>query len=1200
MNNAKRIASFFLTLIMIVSLFQPAGGIAVSAAAAPKLNAKKMTVLAGKTKQLKVKNTKAKVKWSTSNKKVALVSKKGVVKGRKEGKATITAKVSGKKLNCLVTVKASINKKKLSLYVGQSQKLKVTGNAKKVKWSTSKKKIASVSKKGLVKARKAGKAVITAKFGKKKLTCKVTVKNKPKNVSIDVRFTNSDQKTASDRATGKTTTYINTSGTSVKMTGTVSVKNSKITKLSYQVLDSNSKQTASGKLKAGSKFEFTITPAVGVNTVSVTAADDFGNNKTASICLVRTVASNTLSQNVTTGSVSDADNFGTAAAKVFLRQETVNGISQDVTHVIIKRDSVLAKLILNGALKPGGIYRLPQTDKLPGGYTGLYIKNIAPTDSAYPSSTYMEVIFRDPDYTELYGDSGNIEIDGVSSSVAFVLAPDGTDLLHGGVSPSGAANDEKYKRKFFPEGFVKGVDIKASANGGSVSLSMEMNDLIIYDDDQLKKTDDQVTLSGSVGISDLTTKEKIDWNFGSINQIYFQESYTTSAKAEFKFGAETDLKGVVQAANGGWDNSTSTLAGTKLSGVDMSNRLFLGLIGIKAHSVVPTRDIKGFADKNIEPVLVIALYLDLEGKLSAESKLTVEYSSYHENVVNIVKNGYSNPMHYTNTAYQESTVKDNYTIYKSENSWKSSGQHTTPETVITVSSKGSAEGELGLGLLGGVMMDGVIPVDVFVQLYGRAEGSITGTLEIHPTTDQKEMRLKPDVQCRIHVETGIKGGVELKACVTSNIKILNKINISFEKTGKKKFIDKDFIIPRYKVDGYIWGTLSPITFDEGKVSGAQILFYKRDGLGLTKDTKITEEFLAAKKPDLKVSSDKNGYFLTYEVDHADYALRIVCPGYETKIIEKVSYSADVTEDYHLKHMRDENWLDICQPSDYNNDRHGIYMGDDPNGKMRISGVDYHIGFYLDSGNQGNGDNADAIFNLNGNYNSLQVRIGHVDTTSKLNAKLHIYLNGSDKANQTIDLSCQTASNVYLIQLNGASTARFSLQKTEWDNWDHSAYGFVEGVWNTKSGARGTSVFADPFSGKNMNGNWLDVCAPFSYTSMTLATADKPLTAGDYTTSNGFQLRTQSVFESHGPHAVFNTFGKFSSLQVTVCGNLKNMVAKVYLDDDTDPVMELNIQKTPQTYTIPLKKANSMHIQLKNDHDNWTTFVAVFGDGKWIQ
>ena len=74
--------------------------------------------------------------------------------------------------------KPKLNKKKLTLTVGQTAKLKVKNTKKKIKWSSSKKSVATITKKGKVKAKKAGKTTITAKFGKKKLKCIVTVKAK--------------------------------------------------------------------------------------------------------------------------------------------------------------------------------------------------------------------------------------------------------------------------------------------------------------------------------------------------------------------------------------------------------------------------------------------------------------------------------------------------------------------------------------------------------------------------------------------------------------------------------------------------------------------------------------------------------------------------------------------------------------------------------------------------------------------------------------------------------------------------------------------------------------------------------------------------------------------------------------------------------------------------------------------------------------
>ena len=78
------------------------------AASKIKLNKTKVTLNVNQTTTLKVKGTSKKVTWSSSNKKVAKVSKKGKVTAVKAGKAKITAKVASKKLICKVTVKAAV------------------------------------------------------------------------------------------------------------------------------------------------------------------------------------------------------------------------------------------------------------------------------------------------------------------------------------------------------------------------------------------------------------------------------------------------------------------------------------------------------------------------------------------------------------------------------------------------------------------------------------------------------------------------------------------------------------------------------------------------------------------------------------------------------------------------------------------------------------------------------------------------------------------------------------------------------------------------------------------------------------------------------------------------------------------------------------------------------------------------------------
>lgn len=77
----------------------------VTYAANIKINKKSITIQEGDTYKLKIIGTKKKTKWSSNKKKVATVSSKGLVTGKKAGKATITAKVEKKKFKCLVNVK---------------------------------------------------------------------------------------------------------------------------------------------------------------------------------------------------------------------------------------------------------------------------------------------------------------------------------------------------------------------------------------------------------------------------------------------------------------------------------------------------------------------------------------------------------------------------------------------------------------------------------------------------------------------------------------------------------------------------------------------------------------------------------------------------------------------------------------------------------------------------------------------------------------------------------------------------------------------------------------------------------------------------------------------------------------------------------------------------------------------------------------
>lgn len=89
--------------------------ITAEAATKTKISKTAISITVGKKYTLKVSGTKKKITWSSSKKSVATVSSKGVVSAKKKGTATITAKVSGKKYTCKVTVKAKPKKVKIAI-----------------------------------------------------------------------------------------------------------------------------------------------------------------------------------------------------------------------------------------------------------------------------------------------------------------------------------------------------------------------------------------------------------------------------------------------------------------------------------------------------------------------------------------------------------------------------------------------------------------------------------------------------------------------------------------------------------------------------------------------------------------------------------------------------------------------------------------------------------------------------------------------------------------------------------------------------------------------------------------------------------------------------------------------------------------------------------------------------------------------------
>ena len=156
------------------------------------LNVSKKTVDVGGTYQIKVKSVRPSkasksVAYKSSNTKIATISSKGIVKGKKEGTAKITVQSKkNKKLKktVAITVKRlkpyslTLNKTKLNMNVNDTYKLKATVKASSpITWNSSNKTVATVDKNGIITAKKDGTVTITVKTTKKGYHGKVLSKS---------------------------------------------------------------------------------------------------------------------------------------------------------------------------------------------------------------------------------------------------------------------------------------------------------------------------------------------------------------------------------------------------------------------------------------------------------------------------------------------------------------------------------------------------------------------------------------------------------------------------------------------------------------------------------------------------------------------------------------------------------------------------------------------------------------------------------------------------------------------------------------------------------------------------------------------------------------------------------------------------------------------------------------------------------------
>ncbi len=255
-----KLIAILLSFLMIISLL-PTNGMTVEAVAKPKLAKKSSNIVIGGTAKIKVKNAPkgAKITYKSARKDIATVSKKGVVKGIKNGstKITVTLKNKSKTTKSIYNVtvkKPKLSKSKLSLIPGKTAKLSVKSKPMKAKytWLSSNSQIATVNKSGTVTAKAQGNVTIKVKIKTAKntytLQCNVTVKASNFNTDVEPTGITLDRSSASI-----------TEGDSLTFTATVMPSNATNKTVTWSSSNTGVANVSSGKVTGVSAGTATIT-----------------------------------------------------------------------------------------------------------------------------------------------------------------------------------------------------------------------------------------------------------------------------------------------------------------------------------------------------------------------------------------------------------------------------------------------------------------------------------------------------------------------------------------------------------------------------------------------------------------------------------------------------------------------------------------------------------------------------------------------------------------------------------------------------------------------------------------------------------------------------------------------------------------------------------------------------------------------------
>ena len=712
----------------------------------PSFKQKKLKLIKGKSKTLKIKNIskQAKITWKSSNKKAATVSAKGSVKAIKKGKADISAviKVAGKTYTLKQRVTVN-NKPTLAIKVSN-------------KLDDKKKALIKTTDENIV------------------IKGKITGQNKLKKLSIT--YTDHTNKPANIKPSGKRNWSVNVP---------LSIGRTRV------------KITAEGKKKEK------VTKVISINRTNKTI-EYSANVKTADIKEAKEVSDSVVKSFRDDNNTSDRVSDDTIVVLVkedseLLRKINAGELQQGNAYVLPQVEHFIAGFT--------GIYNRHQAPREPEYPDYAYeevIFNYPTIDKLFDKDINLDfsggIDKENPVAFTLIGNKATInpKVNGGQIGMTNKVRAMGYGDDDNYPSP-GFQKEEFFKQLGTPkisESLKREEKTTAPTDGRSkpeqstgYDIKLNWEDVVIYDQDGVKNKDGdtsgEILLSGEIGVENLRHEGGIVWEKGEVSPKQLQ------SKVKFDFVDNLEIKGtvisltteeLVKTLNRDFENEIK-VAGINISGVEtFKNKWVIGAVGIRLESeTFVAGDLNRIAEQSYDPTVMFFIFMDIDGNITVEGGIKSEKTSSFTLGFNLQKNDFEGSLGTLaeNKGNDRFEVKD-YTL----------DVYRNKETERTTTVSGSMEADLttGIGIGAGLMVFGISPAVITGEIYtqNKISAKLEGVLSLPDTANPKDKKVEMTGEGEIELLSEVGAKAEMEFRLAAEFGIWEK-EVVYKKEWDKKF-----------------------------------------------------------------------------------------------------------------------------------------------------------------------------------------------------------------------------------------------------------------------------------------------------------------------------------------------------------------------------------------------------------------------------